>query len=136
MGTMTWIYQDYPLPKPPPPREPWPEWDFMAERSTGLEPHRRSEPEPAVTLRPEAHANAVERDFFPAFARRGRSGNEADDGTQPPETNRSEGRLLLCREAEPAWPVVPRCKPDDSSRGGTDEKPNPGSLAGARTRPK
>ena len=24
MGTMTWTYIDYPLPKPPPPREPWP----------------------------------------------------------------------------------------------------------------
>ena len=24
MGIMTWIYQDYPPPKPPPPREIWP----------------------------------------------------------------------------------------------------------------
>ncbi len=30
-----------------------------------LEPHRRSEPEPAVTLRPEADAELADWDFFP-----------------------------------------------------------------------
>ena len=46
MGTMTWIYAEYPPAKPPPPREPWPEWDFMVERSAGLESHRQPEAEP------------------------------------------------------------------------------------------
>ena len=76
MGTMTWIYTDYPLPKPPPPpttpfgrcnsQSPERRWDARG-ASTALESHRKPEPEPPVTLRCNLEAETVERDFFPAF---------------------------------------------------------------------
>ena len=39
----------------------------MVECSTCLESPRHPEPELPVTLRPDAHEEAVERDFFPAL---------------------------------------------------------------------
>ena len=106
MGTMTWIYQDYPLPKPPPPREPWPEWDFMAERSTGLESHRQPEPGPSVTLGADAHKEAV---MLAAACNR-----VPDDGAHDTKRGPSDACLFQCRKAkERTSRVVPRCKPDD-----------------------
>ncbi len=43
-----------------------------------LESHRQPEPEPAVTLRPEAHAQPVERDFLPTVGFTGRSDDSTD----------------------------------------------------------
>ncbi len=77
MGYMEWIRTWEPAPR----WEPWPDWDFMAERSTGLEPHRRSEPEPSVTLRCDLQAETFERDFLPTSASNHCSYDSADERT-------------------------------------------------------
>ncbi len=70
-----------------------------------LEPHRRSEPEPAVTLWPEVHAESVERHFLPAFGLYSGPEKSTDCVTDDRADN---GPLDGSIRRRPASPVPPR----------------------------